>query len=306
MRTLLALFILTSTAYAAPRVIYGDDNRIDVEHIINPQIKLLSNSIAGRVSNANILIHGDTFNYGHTPKLSDPWTENVCSDEKFANQKSLPDCTGFLVGPDLLATAAHCVMNTDEIIKNEETRLCTKYVWVFDYKTKGGKVKTRGLSVNKIYKCKEVIVADYRGMNDYALVRLDREVEGRLPLKIRRVGQVKKNMRLFTVGHPSGLPLKYTDKGSVVSNDEKEFFTVSLDTFHGNSGSPVFNSETLEVEGILVRGRTDYVDGEFEGKYCQRVNRCEQDGKNCEIDDPEFEGQGEHATRITRLLKYLP
>ena len=32
----------------------------------------------------------------------------------------------------------------------------------------------------------------------------------------------------------------------------------NLDTFSGNSGSPVFNKRTKRVEGILIAGETDY------------------------------------------------
>lgn len=78
---------------------------------------------------------------------------------------------------------------------------------------------------------------------------------------------------LFVVGHPSGLPTKVAGGTEVVGNDEDNFFTALLDTFGGNSGSAVFNSETLEVEGILVRGARDYVyDSEAS---CYRVNHCE-------------------------------
>ena len=33
----------------------------------------------------------------------------------------------------------------------------------------------------------------------------------------------------------------------------------SIDGFHGNSGSAVVNTHTLEVEGILVRGHKDFI-----------------------------------------------
>ena len=33
----------------------------------------------------------------------------------------------------------------------------------------------------------------------------------------------------------------------------------NLDTYGGNSGSPVFNAQNNKVEGILVRGETDFV-----------------------------------------------
>ncbi|WP_420540401.1 S46 family peptidase (plasmid) [Paenibacillus polymyxa] len=41
---------------------------------------------------------------------------------------------------------------------------------------------------------------------------------------------------------------------AVRDNPPNAFFVANLDTYGGNSGSPVFNSDTHEVEGILVRG----------------------------------------------------
>ena len=37
------------------------------------------------------------------------------------------------------------------------------------------------------------------------------------------------------------------------------FFVANLDTYGGNSGSPVFNAASYKVEGILVRGENDFV-----------------------------------------------
>ena len=36
------------------------------------------------------------------------------------------------------------------------------------------------------------------------------------------------------------------------------YFTANLDTYRGNSGSPVFNAITHKVEGVLVRGEQDF------------------------------------------------
>jgi V8-like Glu-specific endopeptidase len=54
------------------------------------------------------------------------------------------------------------------------------------------------------------------------------------------------------------LPLKVAENAFVRDNSNSSYMTCNLDTYGGNSGSPVFNSETHEVEGILVRGETDF------------------------------------------------
>ena len=43
------------------------------------------------------------------------------------------------------------------------------------------------------------------------------------------------------------------------SNTAIGYFSANLDTYGGNSGSPVFNATDGTVEGILVRGNQDFV-----------------------------------------------
>ena len=79
-----------------------------------------------------------------------------------------------------------------------------------------------------------------------------------------------------------------------MENDDEVFFSTNLDTFHVNSGSPVFNFETGVVEGILVRGALDYV---FDAaSNCSRVNTifngCKD--KSCALED---------VTRISQVEK---
>jgi hypothetical protein len=45
----------------------------------------------------------------------------------------------------------------------------------------------------------------------------------------------------------------------VRDNTPVPFFAANLDTYGGNSGSPVFNATSGTVEGILVRGENDFV-----------------------------------------------
>ena len=96
----------------------------------------------------------------------------------------------------------------------------------------------------------------------------------------------------MVIGHPSGLPTKVAEGASVRSVDTA-FFTANLDTYGGNSGSAVFNSLSGEVEGILVRGETDYVfDNE---RSCHSSYHCGDD-----------ECSGEDVVKISEVLKHLP
>ena len=90
-------------------------------------------------------------------------------------------------------------------------------------------------------------------------MRLDRAAVGRKPVKLRSTGKINDKQSLFVIGHPCGLPQKYAPRARVRDNTPAPFFVANLDTYGGNSGSPVFNSTSSTVEGILVRGENDFV-----------------------------------------------
>ena len=127
--------------------------------------------------------------------------------------------------------------------------------------------------------------------SDWALVQLDRPVLNHPSVRIRRRGKISEKSAVHVIGHPSGLPKKYAGNAAVRENDERRYFKANLDTYGGNSGSPVFNSTTHEVEGILVRGETDFV--QLEG--CNVSNVCPENGCN-----------GEDCTRTTEFASLVP
>jgi len=90
-------------------------------------------------------------------------------------------------------------------------------------------------------------------------VQLDRKVLGRTPVTIRSAGKIPDGEPLFVIGHPCGLPQKFADGAVVRSNHPAAFFVANLDTYGGNSGSPVFSGKTYQLEGLLVRGQKDFV-----------------------------------------------
>lgn len=187
----------------------------------------------------------------------------LCSDEPFRDQPNPAWCSGFLVAEDIVATAGHCV----------DPGGCANTAFVFGFVMLDANTAVLTIDASQIYHCSEVI-AQQIGAADWALVRLDRKVIGHSPLTVRTAGVVDNGEELLVIGHPVGLPRKYAGGATVRGNTAPEYFEANVDTYGGNSGSAVFNANTLEVEGVLVRGNEDFV----EDGGCDRSNVCPDTG----------------------------
>ncbi|HZA23189.1 MAG TPA: serine protease [Dehalococcoidia bacterium] len=174
---------------------------------------------------------------------------NLCPSERFREQPIGSFCSGVLVAPDIIATAAHCIqdMNIADIR------------FVFGYQMRD--TDTPELIINKsdIYQGVEVIAwqLDRNTGADWALIRLDRLVVNHRIAKIRERGTVSDGQAIHIIGYPMGLPSKFAGGGTVRENRYRAVFVENLDAYPGNSGSPVFNSTTHVVEGLQVRGKKD-------------------------------------------------
>lgn len=284
LRTMLisTLFILgfTVAAQADTKVIYGQDHRLDVYEAVNPLHLELASSTAAMISSGSLSPDGGMTTISGSSLSS----RGICESARFADQITAANCSGFLVGEDLLVTAGHCIRTQ---------RDCESNKWVFDFALNAAQ-QSDGTSFevesNDVYGCSEIVERDLNRSNsdDYALVRLDRKVTDRAPLTVRTEGRVETGTDLVVIGHPTGLPTKIANGAWVRDNSNGVYFSSNLDTFGGNSGSAVFDSATGMVEGILVRGETDYVYDYDQG--CRVPKQCEND--SC---------RGEDVTRITNI-----
>lgn len=263
------------------KVIYGADDRVDLVDVINPKYKELASSTAAMVSNNRL----SELNNEQVVLAGKTLVETgVCSTERFALQPTAARCSGFLVGEDILVTAGHCIQSQFD---------CDQNSWVFDYKVDFPSQSEVVVDKSNIYQCESIISSNLDSVtqSDYAVVKLSKKVLDRGPLKFRRSGMVSISDRLVVIGHPSGLPTKVA-AGAKVRSVNDIFMVTNLDTYGGNSGSAVFNELTKEVEGILVRGDTDYVwDPE---QQCRVSNVLSDRG-----------GRGEDVTLIT-IVEGLP
>ncbi len=230
------------------KLIYGVDDRVDIFQLTDPNDVRDADSVVALFRATAVIDNGDgtstltTTNFG-TDK-------NLCASEPFRAQPVGAFCSGFLVARDVVATAAHCV--TVGNVAN------TRFVFGFRM-TNATTAQTR-IANAQIYRGADLIgrrLTD--SATDWALVRLDRPVPDHPVVTVRRDGRTANNQRMHVVGHPSGLPLKFAGGANVRTNTSQTHFVANLDTYGGNSGSPVFNSGTRTVEGVLVRGDTDFV-----------------------------------------------
>jgi V8-like Glu-specific endopeptidase len=268
-----------------PKVIYGEDDRVLVENSDNDLYKKLALSTAVQIKNTKLTESEDGKSFSVNPEKLRESFMNVCEDERYADVINAGNCSGFLVGEDLLVTAGHCMRSEFD---------CENAKWAFNYQADVISENT-DLPAEDVYECAEIVSQQLStaSKNDYALIKLNRKVEGREPLKFRTEGRAPIGLPLVVIGHPSGLPTIVADGAFVRDEDNDFFFKANLDTFGGNSGSAVFNAETGVVEGILVRGERDYIFDSEAG--CNRVYQCEDDG--C---------RGEDVTRITVIPELVP
>ncbi len=275
-------------SFGFDKVIYGDDHRRDILDVQEAMYLDLAKSTAAMISKSTLEKDEDGV-YTKIVANTLGRRQNLCSDEPFRDQPAAANCSGFLVGEDLLVTAGHCMKKN----WNGQYANCSSYAWVFDFAKKNFSQTEYRVETSSVYNCKEVIsqTLDNGTKNDFALIRLDRKVTDRDALTVRTEEKVSDEAPLVVIGHPSGLPTKVADGANVRSNEDSVYFVANLDTYGGNSGSAVFNSHTGVVEGILVRGEQDY---RRDSRGCVSSYRCADDG--C---------RGEDVTRITNIEELM-
>ncbi len=189
-----------------------------------------------------------------------PWNQarKLAESEPFYHQFvfTLGSSTGFLVAPDVIATAAHCLY--DAAKDTREENFTHKRV-IFGFQMRNDD-PTSALQNWQVYRIRRVFARKFYDEfgTDWAIAQLDRPVSRQWVAPIRHQGKVSDYQPIHVIGHPSGLPLKYADGASVQQNTNPLFFFANTDTYQGNSGSPIFNSHTHVVEGILSVGDTDF------------------------------------------------
>lgn len=226
--------------------------------------------------------------------------KSVDASVRFKNQPALGSCSGFLIAPDIMVTAGHCVSSDQHEISDGKVIFHKSYFdkygtfkyndmsWVLDYTNdikmtpkyheKYGNYYVANIPTSKRYNVKRILMSvldNKRGL-DFAVILLDRPTD-RDPFRFRTGAKVASGDNLAMIGSPSGLPLKLSDGAQVKINSHSNWFGTNLDAFGGNSGGPVYNKAGLAmIEGILVRGR---IDKGLKGFYVDKTCGCVKEVK---------------------------
>jgi len=268
------LFLVLSVGWAtlafadfSSNVIYGGEDNRHEPFEVSETFRKISTSVAGKIPKSVMYPRGGGY---FLDQIS--LGRRYCSKIRFSEQVMGPECTGFLVFDDLLVTAGHCM---------KEDADCSNFYWVFDYSLKrSGDTSYTTIGEDRVYRCAKVAarkVSLFDGV-DYTIVQLDRKVKDRDPLVMDLKSEITQGLAVAVIGHPSGIPLKVTDSGTVVSSQSPNYFETNLDEFRGNSGSPVFDATSGKVIGIVSSGQSDYVwdtDGQCKvPRVCRLEDRC--------------------------------
>ena len=224
------------------KAIYGNDSRVEVRDAEVPA------SIIGAVcvlAERKKLVRADGGYTLETRSFGDAY--RLCEGQPFREQPLFGFCSGFLVAPNVIATAAHCIRNHDP----------ADLVALFDWEVRDGEAATHRADAAVYGVAKTIATAFTPNAEDWAIVELERPVQGAQPLRIDET-PVQDRDAVYVIGHPAGLPKKIARDAWVTRTGPPSHFETNLDTFGGNSGSPVFGPDH-RVRGILVRGARDFV-----------------------------------------------
>lgn len=227
---------------ATPLTIYNQDNRSDVQQS-RPDVQHVAPTVALLTRKHRINTPASLFLDG--PPVGPVF--GLCQDEPFYEEKTLGDCSGFLIAENLLLTAGHCVQSELD---------CAQRAIIFNHHS----VEPTNLKPSDVYECHSVIARLSQDDGDLALIRLNRnaahvQADQMLSLEEPSV-DMPEGMRILS--HPFGLSLKESRLETSPVN-KGLFFYANADVSGGSSGGPVFEPKSKRLLGVLLGGENDLV-----------------------------------------------
>jgi len=251
------------------KAIYGSDDRRDYN---SPRVSVPERRAADatvilvKTADVTLAADGKTFGLPGGNIIEPISGAGLCTPEQaishkkpvepFYNQPNPGFCSGFRITKNRILTAGHCIKSASDCMN-------TQFVFGFNISRTNPE---QGLSSENLYRCKSIIGGALNPNGaDWRLIEVDRDMTYGSDVVLRNAATAPKlqpGSGVTVVGYPLGLPVKIAS-GATVRGFGSGFFVANLDTYEGNSGSAVFNTERLSmgellVEGILVRGENDF------------------------------------------------
>ena len=174
---------------------------------------------------------------------------NVQNDPSFG--------TAFLVHKLYVLTAAHCVcvpmQRTLDSKKIRNLRLVFSNEDVYEIE----KVVAYSCSTNW-YFINSSAQRHENHFSDWALLKLNKEVEGRVPLELDFSGTVNGNDQLFMLGYTHQRDsFPGFARGCVIESTDSKILCSAIETL-SSPGSPLFNAKTSKVVALTIAGLSQY------------------------------------------------
>jgi len=264
--------------------IWNDNSRVEAVSGPNIDKDLLynANSVVCFINSENISKNKDG-TYTLLPRDTYGKRFTLCPDEPYYNQPMISECTGVAIDKNLILTASHCIA--------EESLMNLRFV--FNYKMLDNNKANLILKNDEVLIPEKIVSIDTN--LDYAIIKVSGKIPGDRIAKYRETDKIPDQQSLYVIGTPHGLPIKIDTNGVVLENADTYYFFAAIDTFKGNSGSPIFNKETHKVEGILVEGDDDFKRKGIDRilrKKCKISVKCPSNSEDC---------NGEKVLRITQI-----
>ncbi|MBL7542168.1 MAG: trypsin-like peptidase domain-containing protein [Bdellovibrionaceae bacterium] len=274
-------------------VIYGKDSRLDLNSVNSKAIENLSRISVALIDKSKLRASADGMIEitGKTLQQS----AKFCPSEPFIQQRAPAFCSGILFRGKYVLTAGHCM---------SEPTSCADTAFVFGFQIPNGSTNWNyKVPARNVFSCRRIVAHQFldgsRPMgalsthvrNDFSVVELDRQVANQGAIAVTETPP-KLLDPVMVLGYPSGLPLKYANGVVLESIPNAVYFRTNLDTYGGNSGSPVFNA-TGALEGILIQGHQDYA---RTSTGCLASVKCINGGNFC---------MGERVLKAHLIQKFL-
>jgi hypothetical protein len=254
---------------------YGEDNRNEVSNSLSLNYVSSSKCVFALIEKKYLSRNGNISKGKYSTLYK------LCSDEKYSNQDIFAECTGFAIASNKVVTAGHCF----------DQKSYGEFLLVSDFTV--DKIESYmkfGIPETNIFEITNLL-AKNREEKDYAVLVVNKTISQDRIVKLSSKLNVTSDDYFYVIGFPCGLSMKICNSASLRKNSNPDYFQINSDTYGGNSGSPVFNERTNEVEGILVRGNTD---------FRISVNNCYSS-----IQCPEFGCRGEDVTKVRLIKRYV-